>query len=293
VVLGRKGGPVRDPGEVGVALSHFGFPPARRRVDAVLPPNQVTPARLAAAAARWPDLLARRDHPRVVLLVGGTSKFYRLDPETAGRMVREVLDWTATTGGSLTIVTSRRTGAEATAAMRAASGDAALHEWRPDDAANPYLAFLAHADILVVTGESESMLSEAVAAAKPVYIYRLPRQTPGVWQRATAWVARVAGTAHVNRRGTKRPQQGLEYLCARLIERGLVLPPRDIDAMHANVVALGIARMFGEPWQRWNRPAHDPTVLVAEQVRELLEAVPRQPPRTGRLQAPADRVPAQ
>ena len=36
---------------------------------------------------------------------------------------------------------------------------------------NPYLGILALADILVVTGDSVSMCTEASATAKPVYIY--------------------------------------------------------------------------------------------------------------------------
>ncbi|TDJ20488.1 MAG: hypothetical protein E2O69_03610 [Deltaproteobacteria bacterium] len=39
------------------------------------------------------------------------------------------------------------------------------------------------------------------------------------------WVIKRANSRPKNRRGTTRPQQGLEYLCARLIERGLIIPP--------------------------------------------------------------------
>ncbi len=39
------------------------------------------------------------------------------------------------------------------------------------------------------------------------------------------WVIERANGSPKNRRGTTRPQQGLEYLCARLIERGLLIPP--------------------------------------------------------------------
>ena len=45
------------------------------------------------------------------------------------------------------------------------------------------------------------------------------------------WVERRAHEHPLNLRGTARPQQGLEYLCARLIERGFVRPVPDRDEL--------------------------------------------------------------
>ena len=41
---------------------------------------------------------------------------------------------------------------------------------------NPYHDILAAADYIIVSGDSINMLSEAVATAKPVFIYRLPEK---------------------------------------------------------------------------------------------------------------------
>jgi mitochondrial fission protein ELM1 len=81
-------------------------------------------------------------------------------------------------GGSLLISTSRRTGAAAADALaRAVSVPAHIHRWGEGgngQGENPYFAFLALADALIVTGESMSMCSEACATGKPVYIYAPP-----------------------------------------------------------------------------------------------------------------------
>ncbi|HAJ47390.1 MAG TPA: hypothetical protein DCL54_12505, partial [Alphaproteobacteria bacterium] len=72
-------------------------------------PNRVTPQKLAAAAAEWAPVLADRPSPRVAVLIGGTSKAYRL---TAQRMA-EIADQLAAlqaSGASLMVTTSRRTG---------------------------------------------------------------------------------------------------------------------------------------------------------------------------------------
>ena len=74
----------------------------------------------------------------------------------------------------------------------------------------------------------------------------------------------------VNARGTPRPQQGLEYLCARLIERGIVRPPRDLGALHAELYRLGVARPFGTPYEPWSRADLRPAVEIARDLKPLL-----------------------
>ena len=72
------------------------------------------------------------------------------------------------------------------------------------------------------------------------------------------------------RKGTVRPQQGLERLCARLIDLGLVRPPRDLNELHRGLVEAGVARFFGEPLETEARPGLDEMELVARRVRALM-----------------------
>lgn len=108
-----------------------------------------------------------------------------------------------------------------------------MYPWQPHRRDNPYLGYLTTADILIVTGESESMLAEVAASGKPVYIYALPDCFPGVWgrirERFREWVVARANARPANNRGTVRPQQGLKRLCARIISRGIVLPPATFE----------------------------------------------------------------
>jgi hypothetical protein len=174
----------------------------------------------------------------VALLVGGTSALHRLDAETAARMGRDLAKFTRSAGGSLFVVTSPRTGASAGAALRAGmEGAGQFYEWQSGDAGNPYLGCLAVADVLVVTGDSESMLAEAAATSKPLYIYPLPDCGNGLRQRLRVWVSGRAQPHQGHPTGGSRPQ--LQSLCARLIERGLVRAPRDIAAMHRCLIEAG------------------------------------------------------
>jgi mitochondrial fission protein ELM1 len=80
----------------------------------------------------------------------------------------EVRSFAEAMGATVFATTSRRTGPKATVALKKGLGPCCyLHEWQPDRSENPYLAYLALADILIVTGESESMLADAAATGNP------------------------------------------------------------------------------------------------------------------------------
>jgi mitochondrial fission protein ELM1 len=135
---------------------------------------------------------------------------------------------------------------------------------------NPYLAFLALADVIIVTGESESMLAEAAATGKPVYIYPLPKRRQGRWVRLKEWVVQRAQRRRLWPRGTVQPQRGVEYLCARLVERGVILPQQDLHVLHETLVRRGSAHFFGEPLDTAQRPVLREVDEVARCVRVLM-----------------------
>lgn len=248
VQLGRKGGNVADNFDAVVTCKHFRLPPHPRRIETAAPLSQVTAERLEGAARRWPDLLADKPAPRIVALIGGSTHQHTLTPEAARDLGDQLRVFAERSGGSITVVNSRRTGDAATQAIEKAVGPHAhVHRWQPDAVENPYLGYLAAADVLVVTGDSESMIAEAAAAGKPMYICALPskRRTPLAW--LSERIARKAySRPRKRRKGTVRPQQGLEYLCARLIERGIVNPPRDLNTFYEGLYELGLARPFTE-----------------------------------------------
>jgi mitochondrial fission protein ELM1 len=275
VAMGRKGGDVAANFDLVATAAYVKYPPHERRIELSAPLNQVTPARLADAAARFPDLFTSHPSPRIVVLVGGSCVQYELDDQTARRLGDDIAQLARKHGGSVLVVTSRRTPETAIAAIEASlrGGDAPVgevHRWSPGRKDNPYLAYLAGADALVVTGESESMIAEACATGKPVYIYPLRRRSPPLSQRLTTLVTRTAFSKPRKGKGTFRPQQGSEYLCSRLIERGIVHPTRDLESFHRGLLEAGHARLFDGTLDLTPLvPLHE-TDIVAGRVRELL-----------------------
>jgi mitochondrial fission protein ELM1 len=105
-----------------------------------------------------------------------------MDPAAAGELAARV----AAGSGSVMATTSRRTGEEAAAAVaRSLEGKPGpLFRWG-DGGPNPFAGFLAWADAVVVTGDSVSMLSEALAAAAPVFV-AMPGLDPSAAPRHAA-----------------------------------------------------------------------------------------------------------
>ena len=270
IQLGRKGGRIAEVYDAVIACGYFRLPPHPRRIETTAPLNRVSAVSLARAREQSPDLFAGAARPRVALLMGGSSRRHSLGPGLARRIGAAVRAFAEEAGGSVFAVTSRRTGDAATRALGEGLGEGArIDRWRDGRKDNPYLAALALADVIVVTGESESMLAEAVACGKPVYIYPVPEKPPGPWSRVEEAVVGHAYASLRNRRGTLRPQRGLQRLCARLIIRGLVQPRRNLEILHQDLIARGLAQPFGAPLETGARPPLREAEEVAAKIRAM------------------------
>ena len=132
------------------------------------------PRALETARARWKARLDRFPHPWTVLLIGGTSHPFSIDPETARGLARRMLERAREHDGSVMISTSRRTPKETVAALTdIAAADRErifLFGWSPEATDNPYVAWLADGDEFVMTPDSISMLVEVARLGRPLSI---------------------------------------------------------------------------------------------------------------------------
>ena len=128
--------------------------------------HRATPELMAAEAARWQDRLPDLPRPWTLVAVGGSTAHKTFGAADA----RALIEGCRRLDGSLLVVSSRRTGSAAEAALAEGLGESAwLHPWR-ERGDSPYLALLALADQVVVTGDSMSMCCEACANGGPVFI---------------------------------------------------------------------------------------------------------------------------
>ena len=132
----------------------------------------VTPAKLAAGAERWRSRLAPLPRPLIGALIGGSNGRFSLDSTVMSRIAGGLAALARQHKAGLAVTPSRRTGRENEALLRERLAGLPAFIW-DGTGDNPYFGILALADVLVVTEDSVSMTSEALATGKPVYVARL------------------------------------------------------------------------------------------------------------------------
>jgi uncharacterized protein len=132
-------------------------------------PHSFTPARFASLRAEMPADIAALPGPRVAVILGGKNAIYRFTDADDDRLQASLAAFGAL-GASFMITPSRRSHRRLIDAVDAATADRPRILWN-GEGANPYPAFLAHADALIVTADSVNMTGEACATGRPVYVF--------------------------------------------------------------------------------------------------------------------------
>jgi mitochondrial fission protein ELM1 len=160
-------------------------------------PNRLTPDKLADELHAFQTALTPLPHPRVAVIVGGRSKAHDLPADRAQALARDVAQAVRASGGALLLSFTRRTPAAARAAMTAILDDVPGMIW-DDRPPNPYFAFLAAADVVLVTEDSTNLATDAAATGKPVYVLPMAGRSEKL----------VRFHADLRARGVARPFEG-------------------------------------------------------------------------------------
>jgi mitochondrial fission protein ELM1 len=227
-----------------------------------LPLLGIDPRRVAAEGERWRERFASLPRPLTVLLCGGNVATHCFDPETARETLARVEDMSD--GGSLHVVTSRRTPPETAAAIAGIlPKGATLHRWETVGADNPYAGLLAHGDRFVVTGDSVSMLVEVARLGKPLAIAPLRlanRSVANLLRRLRMPDAVAYGVA-------AGAQQTIDRLLPLI---GLDAATRDFALLHDLLYRKGWAVPLGSPFLTPSDPPADDTAIAAGRLVALL-----------------------
>lgn len=140
-------------------------------------PHRVTPQRLETEYEAFKDVIDPLPRPRVAVLIGGKSKAFDLSSERAAQIAHSIQIPLKQDGGSLLMTFSRRTPEPAQALMAARLRHLPGMVWPSgtgrDEGPNPYFAFLAAADYILVTEDSTNMATEAASTGKPVFVLKM------------------------------------------------------------------------------------------------------------------------
>ena len=153
--------------------------------------HDLTAEALAGAGRDWLNRFSGLPRPLTGVLIGGDVKGRRFSSRDAQVLIAMLARLRA--AGGLALVPSRRTPPAVLAALEAAfAGDTGVFVWNREGD-NPYRAVLALTDRLVVTGDSVSMISEAVSTPLPVEVFDL-----GI-ARYGDFIAGLVGSGRVRR----------------------------------------------------------------------------------------------
>jgi hypothetical protein len=135
--------------------------------------HAVTPEKLIEAGALWQARINPHGERILGVLLGGDNSTYRLTAGVLARLVAVLRNARARHGLRAVLTPSRRTGAAARRILdEAFAGDDWITIW-DEQGPNPYFGILALSERLIVTGESISMISEALATGSPVHVLPL------------------------------------------------------------------------------------------------------------------------
>lgn len=168
---------VQDP-RMPTRLFDLVIPPRHDRLegDNVFPitgsPGRVNAERLAADLERFRTELEALPRPRVAVIIGGKSKAHDLSPERAAAMAHEIEAPVRQEGGSVMVSFTRRTPAPAQAILEARLKHLPGVIWN-GEGDNPYFAYLAAADYILVTEDSTNLATDAASTGKPVFVMRM------------------------------------------------------------------------------------------------------------------------
>jgi mitochondrial fission protein ELM1 len=217
--LGRPRAPLSDFDLV-VTTPQYGLPRARNVIEVLLPfalPKRATNDEYD----RWRESWSSLPRPLVAVVVGGGKYPLHMGDAQHVQLAEGVNTLVKRSGGSAIVMLSPRSSANAAQLL----GDALrvpnrIYPWGPGKP-NPYQAALELADHFVVTSDSASMISEALATGRTVSLFSLPKSFLRL-----SW-------------------SGRRGLGAFLASNGVLQPPRNISKLSEILLRQGVVRQLG------------------------------------------------
>ncbi|HVJ42179.1 MAG TPA: ELM1/GtrOC1 family putative glycosyltransferase [Dongiaceae bacterium] len=258
------GMPKRHPERFDLAVMSGQYRPRQRDNTLAIdyPLQRIDEAAIARESDAWRDTFAGFAKPLTAVLVGGLTKAVRFDAKTAARLARDLGEMQRREGGSLIVVTSRRTPA---AVLRVLERDlptsATLYKWTAAGGPNPYRALLGLADRFVVTSDSISMQMEIACLGRPLAIYQLPQ---------SLWMGDGPFGAVMERLLAIGFIHGLMRALAKAGSKIGLGHHRDISTIHRQLVEDGLAVWFGAAFRLDGRKPKDELPAVVARIVALL-----------------------
>ncbi|RLA48238.1 MAG: nucleoside-diphosphate sugar epimerase [Gammaproteobacteria bacterium] len=236
VHIGRPWAPLAT-WDLVVTTPQYFLPQQDNILHNTLPLHRMPEDELAGAGERLRPQLAGLPRPWIGVLMGGDSGRFVMTVEKGERLGAMATDLAAAAGGALLVTDSPRTPGSAGDALQAQlSGPHFCYRWG-DAGDNPYRGLLALADAFVVTGESMSMLGEAAAMGKPLFIFDLGDGEANWWSLAHSYRYKPLSHRFAMRFGPHRMRRDIGNIQSAMVGNGSAawLEPAMISAAAAGL----------------------------------------------------------
>ncbi|MGZ8995474.1 MAG: mitochondrial fission ELM1 family protein [Rhodospirillales bacterium] len=235
------------------------------------PLHRITFDRLRHDGEAWEPRLKSLPKPHIAVMIGGNSGPFSFDRAAAERLAKQASEMANARGGSLLVSTSARTQPPAIDAfLQAVSAPAHVYRWTAGDPDNPYFAFLGLAEEIIVTGDSMSMLAEACATHKRVYIFDLGEGRYAMRESVAEAARAEKPTQPWWQRLEKARWDAFWY--RQMMRFGPQRLSRDIRIVHRHLVESGLAVWLGDEFPAGQPlPSLDCVPRAVARVRALLE----------------------
>ncbi len=243
VHIGRPWAPL-DSYDLIITTPQYFLPEQANVLCNRLPLNSLISSELPLLSPDLQRQLAGLPRPYITVLVGGDSGKFVFTAEKGKRLGKQLRHLSEEAGGSLLLSNSARTPKAAWAALcDQLSGPRLVYDHAASARENPYREFLGLADQFVVTGESMSMLGEAVALGKPVQIFNMDDTDTHWWKRVSNYGYKPLSHRLAGRLAPQRMRRDVGKIQQNLIDTGaaswlgqeLVLPATDLLAGKAEL----------------------------------------------------------
>jgi len=247
----------------------------------------VSPPSRAARASAVANRVAGLPGLRVAVRLDADARHPEPSAEEIGVLAARVVESAERLRASIVLSGSSRCSPAAFEALHRALGPIGFAQ-RADGAAgvgDAWPAIVSTADLFIVAGATDALLGELGGTSRPVFVWpAAPPRQGGLFERLLASIAEAivtrARARPANDRGTTRPQEGLEWLCARLVADGRVRRRGDGGAALARLVAAGRARAFASPLDPGDLEGFQPAAVSdLDRVTRRVEALLGVPPK--------------
>jgi len=167
-----------------IAPKHDKLTPKSNIVITQGAPNRISDERLKKDAALLRERFGFEKKTKIGLLIGGDNPEFKLTPELTHKLIDSAIEIACQIDAEILVTTSRRTSSEVSEILKERLGKhlrckllVIANEKNIDEAVSGILGL---SQIVMVSGESISMISEAKAASNYLFVFRLDRKKSGI-----------------------------------------------------------------------------------------------------------------